>query len=159
MNHIPRVVCFSDGGAYLLLLVPKSNGRHTPCAHRAMPIRSTRVYRKILQSSRATLATIYEAISYVWGNATKPRTIKIGRDSAEQVVTENCYGVLRQVRYPMDERLVWIDALCINQSDDEEKTEQVRRMGEVYAQAKQVIVYLGRADASKRAFLGLINET
>jgi hypothetical protein len=59
----------------------------------------------------------------------------------------------------MDERLVWIDALCINQSDDEEKTEQVRRMGEVYAQAKQVIVYLGRADASKRAFLGLINET
>jgi hypothetical protein len=40
----------------------------------------------------------------------------------------------------MDEKLFWIDALCIDQSDDKEKTEQVRRMGDVYAQAKRVIV-------------------
>jgi hypothetical protein len=86
------------------------------------------------------LATTYEAISCVWENASQPKTITIGQNSDEHTVTSNCYDVLRQLRYPMDEKLFWIDALCIDQSDDKEKTEQVRRMGDVYAQAERVIV-------------------
>jgi hypothetical protein len=41
---------------------------------------------------------------------------------------------------------LWADALCINQADDQEKGHQVKRMGEVYANAKCVLVWLGCDD-------------
>ena len=43
----------------------------------------------------------------------------------------------------VEQRLLWIDAICVNQGDDEEKTHQVRQMAGVYKQAHCVLVWLG----------------
>jgi hypothetical protein len=43
-------------------------------------------------------------------------------------------------------RLIWADAVCINQADDEEKSWQVRMMGDVYRNADRVLIWLGLAE-------------
>ena len=58
-------------------------------------------------------------------------------------MTANLYSALKHLRLPDRARLFWIDAISINQNDIREKDRQVQRMGEVYAWAKKVIVWLG----------------
>jgi hypothetical protein len=94
----------------------------------------------------------YEALSYTWGDASKLKPIIIGA-SHEFYVTSNCYDALRRLRDHDGKRLIWIDAICINQEDDAERTQQIGIMGEIYGCASQVLVYLGEADQnSKRVF-------
>jgi hypothetical protein len=94
----------------------------------------------------------YEALSYTWGDASKLKPIIIGAFH-EFHVTSNCYDALRRFRDHDGKRLIWIDAICINQEDDAERTQQVGVMGEIYRCASQVLVYLGEADEnSKRVF-------
>jgi hypothetical protein len=73
------------------------------------------------------------------------------------VVRENLYWALwnlsRRKDRPGERKSVWVDAICINQEDDKEKGEQVQGMGELYAQATTVVVWLGTAaDSSDVAF-------
>ncbi|KAH8761299.1 heterokaryon incompatibility protein-domain-containing protein, partial [Hyaloscypha finlandica] len=94
----------------------------------------------------------YEAISYTWGDTSHLKSIFLG-NSHDFQVTHNCNDVLRRFRKPDGKRLIWIDAICINQKDDEERIRQIRRMGEIYENASQVLVYLGEADdSSTRVF-------
>lgn len=58
-------------------------------------------------------------------------------------MTANCEAVLYHLRHRARSRLLWVDSICINQSSDEEKSQQVQIMGEIYLQAKRVIVWLG----------------
>ena len=83
----------------------------------------------------------YEAISYVWGNAND--TIDVQCNGLQVPITASLANALRHFRHPSGPRLLWADALCINQKDDQEKGHQVKRMGEVYANAKRVLVWLG----------------
>jgi Heterokaryon incompatibility protein (HET) len=73
-------------------------------------------------------------------------------------VTLNCLAAMRQLRHVTEAQLLWIDSICIDQSSIDERNEQVALMGELYACAKQVIVWLGEKDeATERAML-FINE-
>jgi hypothetical protein len=93
----------------------------------------------------------YYAISYTWGDATRRSTIWI--DGVPVSVPENTYNALRQVRCyspnqdattaATDCIYLWIDAVCINQEDAEEKGYQVSRMNLVYSQATAVLIWLG----------------
>jgi hypothetical protein len=83
----------------------------------------------------------YEAISYVWGDA--KHTIDVRCNGLQVPITLSLASALRNFRHPSEPRLLWADALCINQKDDQEKGHQVKRMGEVYANAKCVLVWLG----------------
>jgi hypothetical protein len=83
----------------------------------------------------------YEAISYVWGSAND--TIDVKCNGLHVPITASLANALRNFRYPFEPRLLWADALCINQRDDQEKGHQVKRMGQVYANAKCVLVWLG----------------
>jgi hypothetical protein len=47
---------------------------------------------------------------------------------------------MRRLREKNRERLVWIDALCINQNDIEERNEHVKKMGEIYLKASKVLI-------------------
>jgi ankyrin repeat protein len=60
-------------------------------------------------------------------------------------VTKSVYLALRDLRYQEKDRVLWIDALCINQNNDEERGQQVQQMGSIYGKAKRVIIWLGEA--------------
>lgn len=57
-------------------------------------------------------------------------------------ITENLHAALRHLRDPALERIMWIDAVCIDQNNLDEKGEQVQFMAEIYAKASCVIVWL-----------------
>ncbi|KAK2004386.1 HET-domain-containing protein [Colletotrichum falcatum] len=96
-------------------------------------------------------ADSYEAISYVWGSDDKPRRITTPA-GAEVAITENLYHCLRRIRLEDRPRLVWADALCINQADGGEKESQIMLMHDIYVSARRVLAYLGEeADGSGEA--------
>jgi Heterokaryon incompatibility protein (HET) len=83
----------------------------------------------------------FKALSYTWGGTEKPNQIFYG--SSFISVTENLLAALLYLRVnsrPSD--LFWIDAICINQGDLDERSSQVRLMSRIYYKAKQVIVWL-----------------
>lgn len=84
----------------------------------------------------------YEALSYTWGDQTNQLPISI--DTAGNVVHvgQNCLLALRTLRKAEVSRLLWVDALCINQSDKDEKASQIPIIGDVYKCASQTIVFL-----------------
>lgn len=83
----------------------------------------------------------YEAISYCWGDPADPNPIFCS-DSIIWV-TDNLYSALRRLRQQSQARLLWADAVCINQSDNREKSWQVQMMAEVYRDADRVLIWLG----------------
>ena len=97
----------------------------------------------------------YEAISYTWadenGDASKKCAVLI--DDEPFQVTASCEAVLKRARHRSTLRLLWIDAVCINQDDVDERGHQVRLMPEIYSHAKRVLVFPG--EASEEDSLGL----
>ena len=82
----------------------------------------------------------YHALSYCWGDLRNKKKIIINDAIVE--VGHNLETALRQLRSGGYLR-VWIDALCINQSDNEERGLQIRNMRQIYSQAMYVITWLG----------------
>ncbi|KAH6983699.1 heterokaryon incompatibility protein-domain-containing protein, partial [Ilyonectria sp. MPI-CAGE-AT-0026] len=85
----------------------------------------------------------YEALSYVWGSEENEQSICI--DGNEQSVRAKLHNALLYLRDCFVERILWIDAICINQEDDKERGLQVESMAKIYAKASRVIVWLGEA--------------
>ena len=83
----------------------------------------------------------YEALSYVWGDAANNGHIKCaGKDLP---VTPNLTAALCRLRLTSVNRLLWIDQLCINQNDLQERGKQVNMMRSIYKTAETVLVWLG----------------
>jgi len=93
----------------------------------------------------------YQALSYAWGDGTTKRTILL--DGINFEVGENLAAALVNIRglesAGEEQQAIWIDAICINQSDLEERNRQVRLMPYIYARAQMVIVWLGIASTFK----------
>ena len=98
----------------------------------------------------------YTALSYCWGDASKTTKIRI-ENWGDVEVTTNLEEALRSVR-PLNiigpdgsswPKLLWVDALCINQQDSLERSQQVRQMRQIYSRAKEVISWVpcGSEDA------------
>ncbi|KAK4061994.1 uncharacterized protein Triagg1_10157 [Trichoderma aggressivum f. europaeum] len=104
------------------------------------PIECTLEHRR-LGSSKAR----FDALSYVWGSPAV--TGEITCNNRRRNVGRNLYDALERLRLPDEERVLWIDALCINQADNQEKTQQVRLMGEIYSKAHRVLIWLGNHEA------------
>lgn len=103
-----------------------------------------------LTSWPKTSAPSYAAISYTWGDPGLVETILINGKRME--VRRNCEDVLRQQCWTKGGHF-WIDAICINQADNDEKSFQVARMGEVYRDARQTLACVGgHADDSEFLF-------
>ncbi|KAI3343432.1 heterokaryon incompatibility protein-domain-containing protein [Ustulina deusta] len=83
----------------------------------------------------------YTAISYAWGDADDKRSIQIGK--ANIPVAASLFGALEAVRKRDEDTFVWVDALCINQQNRDERSQQVQLMTEIYAKAKLVAIWLG----------------
>jgi len=86
----------------------------------------------------------YEALSYTWGTDKAIAPILV--DSGVLFVRYNLYWALRSLRLPTKRRLLWVDALCINQADATERNNQVSQMADIYSGAKEVFVWLGEGN-------------
>jgi hypothetical protein len=83
----------------------------------------------------------YEALSYCWGDASVKTTIRC--EGGALHVTKNLKAALLYLRNRTAERLLWIDAVCINQEDLQERSQQVGIMADIYRNASGTIVWLG----------------
>lgn len=83
----------------------------------------------------------YEALSYTWGDVST--TTKIWINNVVKDVTLNLAGALANLRYPTSSRVLWVDAVCINQEDLQERNHQVRQMTHIYSKGNQTTVWLG----------------
>ncbi|KAK0758879.1 hypothetical protein N5P37_008365 [Trichoderma harzianum] len=85
----------------------------------------------------------YEALSYAWGNDSPNTYEDIFFGDNNVGVTPSLADALRRLRLPDQPRHVWADALCINQTDNLEKSLQVSMMGRIYNKCKQGAIWLG----------------
>src|ERR1700761_9437031 len=90
----------------------------------------------------------YEALSYTWGQSSENRTIQLNGCTLR--ITDNLYNALRRLRRLTSTRTLWVDALCINQDDLHERSQQVAIMGEIYGKAARVLVWLGEYSKASR---------
>lgn len=101
-------------------------------------------------------APSYIALSYVWGDSTRSHSISVanevndGRAFVPLSLTSSLDTCLRHLRelqrqWKLEPKPLWIDQICINQEDDEEKSFQVLLMRDIYSSAHQTVVWLGPA--------------
>jgi hypothetical protein len=86
--------------------------------------------------------TPYYAISYVWGSRSQTMR-RIVLNDLDHEVPGNVYDILLRCSSYLGERLIWIDSICIDQTNNKEKSRQVQRMRDIYWYAGQVLVCLG----------------
>ncbi|KAJ3566576.1 hypothetical protein NPX13_g7083 [Xylaria arbuscula] len=108
-------------------------------------------------SRAAQFQPLYEALSYEWGSPDGVEEVYMeeaglshGRGQIE--IRSNLASALRHLRHSDRARTLWVDALCINQADVNERNEQVKRMAEIFQSAERVLIWLGpEADDSRIA--------
>lgn len=87
-------------------------------------------------------ACSYEALSYEWGDA-KNTSLSIILGGVDFPVRENLWYALRHLRLEDETRILWIDAMCINQTNKKERNHQVQQMGRIYSRAHNVVAWVG----------------
>jgi hypothetical protein len=96
----------------------------------------------------------FEAPSYTWGQSYSPRHIVL--NGSPFAITLSLYGALKQLRRNDVSRVLWVDALSIDQSNIPERSEQVSLMKLIYASASNVIIWLGEESVSTRHAMDLL---
>ena len=126
-------------------------------------------YELPLPGPRSNGGPAYEALSYVWGSSVACETIYTcdPADSRSMIshlgsrklaIGHNLAEALRHLRYSDIPRTLWIDAICIDQMDDVERSEQVRRMANVFSFAQRVLVWLGPEEDDSKLALTTISH-
>jgi len=98
----------------------------------------------------------YEALSYTWGSTEQDLTITC--DNVPLFVTQNLHDAIQYLRNPEHKRIMWIDAVCINQRHDQERTEQVGIMKDIYAKASRVFIWLGKETSEDELAFSLLSR-
>ncbi|KAI8633540.1 heterokaryon incompatibility protein-domain-containing protein [Xylariaceae sp. FL1651] len=98
----------------------------------------------------------YTAISYAWGDADDKRTVQINTENIPVAVS--LHGALDAVRKRAEDVLVWVDALCINQQNRDERSRQVQLMPEIYARATEVAIWLGPSENDSHLAINFLME-
>lgn len=85
---------------------------------------------------------VYTALSYVWGDFDQNQKYTICCGDSTIEITRNCSDALHALRRQFGKMGIWVDSICIDQSNKTERNHQVQMMGEVYSHAKMVYVWL-----------------
>ncbi len=109
--------------------------------HRDAPIRCSLIERSIKN------APVFSAVSYAWGAPGNRLPIEV--NGRILWVTANAHGLLQDTSSYILPRLIWIDAICIDQSSVSEKSAQVQLMGDIYQRASFVTVWLSHPDSMR----------
>ena len=116
----------------------------------------------------------YEALSYTWGSpgpgqslwdhdenksfAEVEKSVTIVVNNLNFYVAPNLYLALRHLRDVEEDRILWVDAICIDQENDKEKGHQVGMMRRIFEQSAGVVVWLGEGSAQTDFFMDLAAE-
>ena len=129
---------------------------------------STSPFELQLEQFEFSKAPSYIALSYVWGDPNNSHPVNV--NCRDFNVTQNLYvallhiyelssifaeGLARQSRSGQADLFLWIDALCINQGDIDERSKQISRMTAIFASAFTVLVWLGTSEELEPDQLGL----
>ncbi|KAH7926181.1 HET-domain-containing protein, partial [Leucogyrophana mollusca] len=100
----------------------------------------------------------YTALSYTWGSHRNPLPVQLGNNCFP--VRQNLHQALTHIRINAKGNPVtlWADAICINQDDPDERTDQVRQMHTIYTNASDVLVWLGPSSPDSSAALDFVLE-
>jgi hypothetical protein len=145
---------------------PESPG---PATERPRPAESPGLYSKSLSGSSIRILTIlpggwdeplkctlhecplkdyqaYTALSYTWQNGDDPDPlVQIVCNKSQLEISSNLHSALRQLRQESSHVRIWVDFICINQKDIDERTCQVGIMKEIYARSTDVFIWLGES--------------
>ncbi|KAF1942838.1 HET-domain-containing protein [Clathrospora elynae] len=102
----------------------------------------------------------YEALTWCWGTAGKTDHIRVQRKGKTYAkpVSPDLVAALKALRHPTRNRYLWIDMVCIDQDNLDEKNHQVEMMDEIYGKADRVCIWLGEANDSSRMALDFIKH-
>jgi hypothetical protein len=98
----------------------------------------------------------YEALSYTWGSDAAQHDIRV--DGKRFLVRPNLLEALMHLRGLSETRVLWIDAICINQADIEERNRQLYLMPHIYGRAQMVLVWLGHDDSLYHSTLSIYSN-
>lgn len=99
----------------------------------------------------------YTSLSYVWGDTVDPSYIILNGEK-RFAVTRNLHGALKALRSASEGMCLWVDALCINQADFEEKKVQIGLMRRIYQQAEKVIAYVPQIEEDQENIQELVHK-
>lgn len=102
----------------------------------------------------------YAALSYTWAteDGDDKKTGRIHCDGGLIPVTENCEAALRRLRSPCNTQTLWVDAVCINQSNIKERNHQVDLMSKIYRSASQVHIHIEDRKHTYRECMRFLND-
>jgi hypothetical protein len=102
----------------------------------------------------------YEALSWSWGSEPPEYQILIrrGETRTRMRATGALVWALKHLRYPDRDRTLWIDAICIDQLNVDEKNHQVQMMSQIYSYAIRVCIWLGLDDVESNRAIRFIKE-
>ncbi|KAJ4298833.1 hypothetical protein N0V90_004075 [Kalmusia sp. IMI 367209] len=105
----------------------------------------------------------YDALSYCWGDLTS--NVEIGMDASDIGgpkapfhVSPSVRDFLRRIRNQEQPLTLWIDQICINQSNKDERAQQVNLMADIYSEASIVHIWLGEGDRGVHQALRIVRD-
>lgn len=117
----------------------------------------------------AAPAHAYEALSYCWGDAAdrKDLAIQTALHPGAAVIqgtlpiTASLWAALRALRPAVGQpaRVLWVDMVCVNQADLDERSRQVARMRDIYRRARRVVVWLGPGTTQTQTAIRTLQTT
>lgn len=115
-----------------------------PALNRDTPLKCS-----LVQHRRSVQKTDYFAISYAWGEPKFSRSLEIRSDGGVSClkITPIVDDLLRHFRKHKLRGYLWIDAICLDQTNEVEKAHQIPEMGRIFREAEEVLIWLGPGDS------------
>lgn len=99
----------------------------------------------------------YEALSYTWGTESASHHVSI--NGSHFAVRPNLFHCLNELRLATSVRTLWIDAICIDQTNIQERNQQVAEMRNIYAKAAQVRIWVGQPNSRTKELFEYLNAS
>jgi len=99
----------------------------------------------------------YTALSYTWGDPDIVSKVWIGGSPVG--IGASLEGAMKKLRHETHFKPLWIDAICINQADNAEKSKQILLMRDIYQRATRVAIYLGENAGDTAMLPGLFESS
>ncbi|KAH7125491.1 heterokaryon incompatibility protein-domain-containing protein [Dendryphion nanum] len=150
MNSLPNIVAGSPAKSYIHIPLESINHIRLlellPAQQSDQPLECT-----FRQDKLSNLMDPYDAVSYTWGVPSFCCTLRCVEHDSYLHITKNLDTLLRRFRDKFHTKILWVDAVCINQQDDGEKSKQVPLMNQIYRFASKVLAWLGEGGIEEKA--------